>query len=170
VNARLLPSNPYLYQSFCINKVMAPKFGQGRSPRLQKLWPQLVGYSLGIVIYGLLLQIPLPGWLSTPFQKGPALVLLAFVLWNVSFRWRHRSEPFISFGVTLAIYALPLMVLWSTGMSNPSLIGGNLPWSDATGYFRIAQSLLDGTQISLGFSRPLFPGYLAVLLGLTQRD
>lgn len=149
---------------------MAPKFGQEPSPLLQKLWLQVLGYGLGILTYGLLLQLTLPAWLSAFFQKGFILPLLAFSLWCLSFRLRHRLEPFISFGITLVIFALPLTLLWSTGRTGSALIGGILPWSDTVGYFRIAQSLLDGRDVYLGFSRPFFPGYLAVLLGLAQRN
>jgi hypothetical protein len=78
---------------------------------------------------------------------------------------------FLGPGLIFAIFALTLSGLWTSGVSEPSVIGGLMPLSDAAGYYSDARRLLEG-QLFSAFSsrRPLFAGMLSALLGLTGRN
>lgn len=76
-------------------------------------------------------------------------------------------------GLALAIAAFLAVVLsgWAVGRSQTNLLGGLIPWSDATGYFRGAHSMLDnGELLSWSQRRPLYTLLLAGLFALGDRD
>jgi len=122
-------------------------------------------------LFALLLHLGLPSdfgfWILADRVWLGAIALLSLFL---SFRQTHRLEPYLSFSVALLLFGLPLAAIWSTGTTSLAAIGGILPWSDAVKYVRIGHRLLDAGFIDLGFSRPFFPGFLAVLLDITGRD
>lgn len=67
-------------------------------------------------------------------------------------------------------YLIPLFGGWETARS-PYMVGGVVPWSDATLYFGGAQRILffDGVD-DYGAGRPIHPAFLAVRLALTGLD
>ncbi|MCE2510467.1 MAG: hypothetical protein J4G10_05755 [Alphaproteobacteria bacterium] len=76
-------------------------------------------------------------------------------------------------GLALAIAAFLAVVLsgWAVGRSQTNLLGGLIPWSDATGYFRGAHSMLDnGELLSWSQRRPLYTLLLAGFFALGERD
>lgn len=78
----------------------------------------------------------------------------------------HRVAPS---GAVLA-YLLPLFAGWETGRS-PYMVGGLIPWSDATLYFGGAERvLLSGGVDDYGAGRPINPAFLAVRLAVTGMD
>ena len=83
---------------------------------------------------------------------------------------RGRIGGVLQFGVILGLFALPLVASWSNGVSDHHIIGGLLPWVDAGVYFRDAGNLLLGERLSDFSSRPLFPGMLAALLGISGNN
>lgn len=72
-------------------------------------------------------------------------------------------------GAILA-YLLPLFAGWETSRS-PYMVGGIIPWSDATLYLGGAERvLLSGGVDDYGASRPINPAFLAVRLAVTGMD
>ncbi|HXQ33650.1 MAG TPA: hypothetical protein VN843_06475 [Anaerolineales bacterium] len=77
----------------------------------------------------------------------------------------------ISLTLTLTLFSIPLIYKWQTAGFYGYLIGGLLPWSDAAGYYSGAQHLIyDGHLTSWATRRPLFGGFLAVLLSATGNN
>jgi hypothetical protein len=115
------------------------------------------------------LLVPLPLGLALGARYGIHwFVLGALLLWTCSFSLPDRWADGAALATTLALFGLSLAALWRTGISEPTVVGGLLPWSDASGYY------YDARRLNLGFTfsefsarRPLFAGWLAFLLALT---
>jgi hypothetical protein len=110
--------------------------------------------------------------IGTAVRDGHTSTVIAVILVLLpAYRATGMFGTIISLGMTVALFLLPLLALWSTGYTNPLVIGGLLPWSDANGYYWDANRLLEGTSFSYFSSRrPMFAGLLATTLGLTQRN
>jgi hypothetical protein len=72
---------------------------------------------------------------------------------------------------TALVFAIPMAVRLSTGLSNATVLAGFLPYKDGFYYYNGANMLLSGQPIPAyglqGAFRPLFPALLASLLWLT---
>ena len=99
-----------------------------------------------------------------------ALIVIYFVLFP-AYNRSDRTGALTSLAFTLLLFILPLLALWTSGYSDGNLIGGLLPWSDASGHFWDANRLLEGSTFShFASRRPLFAGTLATILGLTNHN
>lgn len=123
---------------------------------------------VGAAVYWLLTSRPLPLFLTLDARYGVIFPCLFALLYGICCRYAGRYEPAVSFMLICVLFALPLNVLWRLGISDGSLVGGFIPYSDAQSYYLDARRLLQGDHFS-GFStrRPLFASYLASLLFLT---
>jgi hypothetical protein len=98
------------------------------------------------------------------------VIAIALLLYP-AYRLSGWTGTLASLSLTLILFALPLSALWSSGISDGFIVGGLLPWSDASVYYWDARRLLEGGTFSaLPPQRPLFAGLLATLLGLTQQN
>jgi hypothetical protein len=105
-------------------------------------------------------------------RKGHTeFLIVAVLLLFPAYSRSDRIGSLASLCLTLALFLLPLFGIWSSGYSDGEIIGGLLPWGDASRYYTDAKRLLEGSVFS-SFSarRPLFAGMLATLLGLTQQN
>jgi hypothetical protein len=127
---------------------------------------------IGLVLYGLLLAFPIPKTIGLYFRSGFTLLFLVLgVLVFLALRWKNSWAQVAAVGVTLVIFALPLSGLWSSGMSESYVLGGILPFSDASSYYHDALALLHGWPIhTLALHRPMFSGLLASLLWVTGHN
>jgi len=89
----------------------------------------------------------------------------------------HIRKPWrwILYGIwTAIIIGIPVFAKWSSGLSNANVIGGLLPYKDAFYYANGGQAIFSGNVIPAhgvqGAFRPLFPGMLAFLNGLTNNN
>lgn len=127
---------------------------------------------LPLLIYSIFLSLPIPKeiGLVTRFNFVPVVILIILLLYpayNLS-KWIGTATAFT---ITLILFALPLSGLWQSGITDGTVIGGLLPWSDANAYYVDAQRLLEGGLFSpFSSRRPLFAGTLATILGLTQQN
>ncbi|MRS05234.1 hypothetical protein EG832_18770, partial [bacterium] len=120
---------------------------------------------LALVIYGLMLWLPIP--LAIGLFVRYNLVLLTLVTLPIlyfTFGIKGVWGTFAAFCLTLLLFGLPLSGLWRSGASEPFIIGGLLPFSDAASYYSDALRVVEGYRFS-AFSarRPLFPALLTVL-------
>jgi hypothetical protein len=124
---------------------------------------------IGTAVFALVLLTPVPRGISLGARYGIRwFVLAAALLWAGSFLVSRRLGDAPAFALTLGFFGLTLAALWSTGVSDPSIIGGLLPWSDASGYYYDARRLGVGAPFSdFSARRPIFAGWLAVILTLT---
>jgi hypothetical protein len=82
-----------------------------------------------------------------------------------------RGARYIAHSIAfiVALFFLPLWWLWYSGNSETMLIGGLLPYSDASGYLTDARLLSDGLSFNaLGNDHPLATALLAVLWNITS--
>jgi hypothetical protein len=98
-------------------------------------------------------------------------VLLLFLLVYISFRLQGWAGKALSLTFTLALFALALAGLWATGQTQSIILNGIVPLFDAADYYTDALRLQAGQDFSeFSARRPLFAGFLSVLLWLTGRD
>lgn len=128
--------------------------------------------SLALVIYALMLWLPIPAAIGLFVRYN--LVLLTLITIPVlyfSFGIKGVWGTFAAFSLTLLLFGLPLSGLCRSGASEPFIIGGLLPFSDAASYYSDALRVVEGFRFS-AFSarRPLFPALLTVLLAITGQN
>jgi hypothetical protein len=128
--------------------------------------------TISLLIYAAVLSVDVPNKVGLAARYGFASVVVAIaLLLYPAYRLSGWIGTLASLSLTLILFALPLVGLWNNAVSAEFTIGGLLPWSDASGYYWDAKQLLEGGTFSdFSSRRPLFPGLLAVLLGLTQQN
>lgn len=128
---------------------------------------------MSLLAYVFILMTPLPEQigLTARYSFLPVVILISTVVYLTNGR-SQRLAASITFGLAVVLFALPLAGLWNSGLTRPfTFIGGLLPMQDAHAYYADAQRLLAGYPFSLVSSmRPLFPGLLATLLGVTGHN
>ncbi len=89
----------------------------------------------------------------------------------VFFSLGHAVGTFLGLAWTLVLFGLSLKALWLSGISEPSVVGGLLPWSDSLQYLSSAREVvLQGNIDPAGSNRPIFPIVLACLLAISDAD
>lgn len=84
-------------------------------------------------------------------------------------RIRGRRCALLSFAIVAGAFLLPLWWRWYSGTSDTMLVGGLLPFSDASVYLANAERLAGGGRfLADANNHPLATAMLAVLLKLTQ--
>jgi len=133
---------------------------------------RILAAGLALTLYGVLLGLPLPEQLGLSLRYDFTVILIPIIgLVFPAFLPGGWKGTLLGLGLILALFALTVSGLWASGVSEPSILGGLMPFSDAAGYYSDARRLLEG-QLFSPFSsrRPLFAGMLSVLLGLTGRN
>lgn len=126
-------------------------------------------FLLLISLYAVLITLEIPYTLTQFFSRYSTLffVLILF-LYLSAFRLPNRKSWIAGTLITVVLISLALSFKWNAGYSDSKIIGGLLPYKDAYGYYNGARLLLNGELITgRGSGRPLFPGFLSVLLFIT---
>jgi hypothetical protein len=125
--------------------------------------------SIALLIDVLILILPPPVLVTRVlFNFHLGLNLLLIILFALVFRGKGFVWNSASITLTLALFSIPLIYKWQTAGFYGYLIGGLLPWSDASAYYSAAHQLVYEGHLSVwGTRRPLFGGFLAVLLWVT---
>jgi len=137
-----------------------------------KTWHTLLAGLFALAIYGLVLWLPIPTAIGLFVRHNLVLLtLIALPLLFITFRIKGVWGTFAALSLTLLLFGLPLSGLWHSGASEPFIIGGLLPFSDAASYYSDALRVVEGFRFS-AFSarRPLFPALLTVLLAVTGQN
>lgn len=97
------------------------------------------------------------------------IICSALVLY-LAYLPKNSLGAIASLSATLVLFSMPLLRLWSTGVSVESfIIGGFLPFSDALRHLPGAIGLLAGEKLTGGAAAtPLFPSFIASILAITQ--
>jgi hypothetical protein len=133
---------------------------------------RILAAGLALALYGLLLSLPIPQQLGLSVRYDFTVILIPIIgltfLALIPGGWKGTL---LGLGLFLALLALTVSGLWTSGVSEPSILGGLMPFSDAAGYYSDARRLLEG-QLFSPFSsrRPLFAGMLSALLWVTGRN
>ena len=133
---------------------------------------RILAAGLALLLYGVILKLPLPEQLGLSVRYDFTVILIPIVgLAFLAFLPGGWKGTLLGLGLILALFALTVSGLWTSGVSEPSIVGGLMPFSDAAGYYSDARRLLEG-QLFSAFSsrRPLFAGMLSALLALTGRN
>lgn len=110
---------------------------------------------------------------AMPFYESGAFFLLAGASLYLALScpgWRGSA---LSLSLTGTLFGLRLAAMWRMDKVNPHLIGGLLPYSDASSYYTEALRLLEFGQFSwatVNAGRPMWPGTIATLLSVTGGD
>ena len=137
-----------------------------------KIWRSLLAGLLALVVYASVLWLPIPAAIGLFVRHNLVLLtLITLLLLFVTFRIKGAWGTFTALSITLILFGLPLSGLWRSGASEPFIIGGLLPFSDAASYYSDALRVVEGFRFS-AFSarRPLFPALLTVLLAITGQN
>ena len=144
----------------------------------EKKWDMLFWLAMLILPaagFFLLLRVDLPGGLIQIFNRFKLIHFLGLTLLFFLLNQFQRRSASIVRGVLVALlFALPMAINLSTGVSNSTIIGGFIPYKDGFYYYNGANMLLAGQRIGQnglqGAFRPLFPGLLSILLLLTNHN
>ena len=127
---------------------------------------------LALTVNILILIIPPPALITRSlfnFRLDVAVLLVIFL--GLVFSRKGIAWDTVSLTMSLILFSIPLIYKWQTAGFYGYLIGGLLPWSDAAGYYSGAQHLIyDGYLTTWATRRPLFGGFLAVLLSVTGNN
>jgi hypothetical protein len=137
-----------------------------------KIWRTLLAGLLALAVYFFTLWLPIPSGIGLFVRYNLVLLtLLALPILFIVFRKKGFWGTFAALTVTLLLFGLPLSGLWRSGASEPFIIAGLLPFSDAASYYSDAQRVVEGYRFS-AFSarRPLFPALLTVLLAISGQN
>jgi hypothetical protein len=148
-----------------------------QSAALNRYRPYAIGFILSLlcfILFGLLLTFRIPPEFSRFFHAYSfPLFLLVLIAYYFAFRLEARFEAAVSLGLIMILTALSLSYIWTSGFSDNFIIGGLLPYKDAKNYFVGTQLLLNGSAVvnaGQATERPLFPGFLSVILWLTDQN
>jgi len=138
----------------------------------REIFAPLAALFIALAINALVLIVPPPTQVTRSlfnFRLDVAVLLVIFL--GLIFNRKGIAWDTASLTLTLVLFSIPLIYKWQTAGFYGYLIGGLLPWSDAAGYYSGAQHLLyDGYLTSWATRRPLFGGFLAVLLSATGNN
>ncbi len=133
---------------------------------------RITGVLVPFLVYGAVLHTLWPSaeLLSAAIAMDYSFAVAAgLVLW-IAYGWPGWLGRMASLTLTLVLFSLPLLALWTHVRTHSSAIGGLLPVSDASLYYYDAGRLLEGHRLGWSSRRPLFVGTLATLLGLAGQN
>ncbi len=127
----------------------------------------------GVFVFILVNRYPFP-LRPMALQVRTGLTLLApialFAFFLV-FRLKGFWGRLLSFTLTMGLFSLALSGLWASGSTEPQVISGLLPTTDAGGYYYDALRLLNGVRFSdFGSRRPIFPALISFILFITGKN
>ena len=131
-------------------------------------------FLLPIILFWLILNFEIPYSLTRTFQEySLGMFLIVLVFYYLAFRLSDPYRVLAGLGVTMLLFALTLSYKWTSGYSDNFVMGGLLPYKDAKNYYVGSHLLLDGLPLikaGQATERPLFPGFLAFVLLLTDQN
>ncbi|MCM2313757.1 MAG: hypothetical protein NDJ92_01220, partial [Thermoanaerobaculia bacterium] len=121
------------------------------------------------MVFGLLLVIPPSPYFTAVVQQASLGTLAAIgLVLALLFRRDGFGREALQATAVLSLFAIALLYKWQFAHYDGSVVGGLLPWSDASAYYENAARLVHGLSLNIwGARRPLFSGFLSVMLRLT---
>ena len=138
--------------------------------RLERAAPFL----LPLLLFWLILLVSIPDSFTQYFHTySLGLFLIVIILYYISFSLPEKIGSVVALSLTMALLALSLSYIWTSGFSDNFVIGGLLPYKDSKNYYAGATLLLNGLPMlkaGQATERPLFPSFLASLFWLTGQN
>jgi hypothetical protein len=130
---------------------------------------ELSKVAAGTAAFMLLLIAPPPPFFSRAFhQPDWTTWVFLFIFLTLLLRKKGNGWETIQAVVIFGLFAISLIYKWQFAHYDGFIIGGLLPWSDASNYFWDAHLLNLGLNFSpLSTMRPLSTAFLSVMLRLT---
>lgn len=127
-----------------------------------------------LAFYILLITLPLPPEFTIRgviYLTDTVLTVISTVIIFFAFRQKYWFWKSVSLALVIWLFTIPMLRIWEIAASKGNIVLGILPWSDASGYYSDANLVIWGGEFS-AFSgrRPIFAGFLAVLLKLTSQN
>ncbi len=140
------------------------------NPPKREIFNTLLALSIALTINVVVVLIPPPVSLTRVlFNFHLEIALLLVLFFGTVFNRKGIVWDTISLTLTLILFSVPLIHKWQTAGYQGYLLGGLLPWSDAQDYYSGAYTLMNTGQLTAWAARrPLFGGFLAVLLSITD--
>jgi len=110
---------------------------------------------------------------AMPFYESGAFFALAGAVLYWALRCPGWWGSALSLSLIGALFGLRLTAMWRMDKVNPHLVGGLLPYSDASQYYTEALRLSEFgyfSWASVNAGRPLWPGTIATVLSVTGGD
>lgn len=122
-----------------------------------------------------ILASEIPAMVLSIFNSFRLVHFLGLVLiFYLIFQFNAHFAKVIACSFIIALFTIPIAINLTYGISNATIIGGFIPYKDGFYYYVGAEKLLAGQRISAqglqGAWRPLFPGWLSILLHITNRN
>jgi hypothetical protein len=135
-------------------------------------FPTLITVSIILAVFQIVSFFCVPPFAALAFRYDYTVIpLLLAALYGACTYAPEKLGTMLFFNLVLWACWLPLPGLWKSGLSESFILGGIMPFSDAGGYYIGAVKLLNWGQLDYFCARrPLFPGLLASVLGLTKGD
>ena len=135
----------------------------------------IAGLFVSCAVFFLLSRVDLSGnWINFFSYFNWVHFLLVTALFFLIFQLNNKAAVVAGALLAAAVYALPLAVRLSSGLSNATVLAGFIPYKDGFYYYNGANKLLSGQLIPAsglqGAFRPLFPALLSSLLLLTGEN
>lgn len=129
----------------------------------------LLPIAAGAAAFLLLLLIPpAPQFTELTQQAHLGTLLVLVVVLALLFRRKGAGNSTMLSVVVCALFAMPLLYKWQFAITDGNLVGGLLPWSDASNYYQQALRLVNGLPLTdWGARRPLSSSFLSVAMRLT---
>lgn len=97
--------------------------------------------------------------------------IIAFILFFSIYEQKGWSWKWIGLILAFCLFLFPLLGIWASGVSDLNYLTGLFPFNDAHGYYYGARRILEGSTLhAFAAHRPLFPAFLAFLLGITSQN
>ncbi len=111
--------------------------------------------------------------LSVPLYVRAYLMLLTPGRRLIACLLQHNSSfpPLMIYLLGLCVFFLPLFAYWETGKTTYSIIGGLLPWSDASDWLHGTYHLLNERSLFWWTARrPISPAFMSFLASIAGED
>lgn len=131
---------------------------------------ELTTIGVGVLAFFVLLLIPAPPYISGEFhQPDWSIFIVSLIFFTLLFRKNGKGWERIIAVMVFALFAMSLIYKWKFAYYDGMILGGLIPWSDASGYYTNAYRLYVGLDLSVWATRrPLFTVFLSVLLRLVN--
>ena len=141
-----------------------------KSNTFKNIFICLAAILISISLFVIVLRIGIPQAIGKLFNNNFFMLIISIIAFYLCTQVK-KAKAFISLLVILLLFAIPLSYYWTTGVSTQSIVGGLIPHRDSMYYYLDTRNILNGKLInSMTSARPIFSGFLALLIALTQNN
>ena len=126
---------------------------------------------VSLAAIGLVFYVDIPRRAAMAFRYDTTRIVgLIVLLYGLIFHLRGWWRAFFGLATTFVLFLLPIIGLWSFALRDTYVVGSLLPIGDANLYYWDIARLLEGFRILSSSWRPLYPGFMAAIMGLVGQS